>query len=222
MHTHTPAAALFVSLAAVASADATGLHVDLSESLAHASTAMVNQDDGAMSEPKTIRDAASASLFWEAGTEWLTFGSGFAYDTGSEYDFNVHGAYSRFLGDELEFAMEVGLWYFDQVGQNTAGVNWNMVFRWHFLHPEDDDTWTIYADAGIGLLLGFDNVPDGGTGFNFTPRAGVGGTYRLNDHGTRLQGGVRWHHISNGRIEGNARNPSRDSIMVYAGVMIPY
>jgi hypothetical protein len=33
---------------------------------------------------------------------------------------------------------------------------------------------------------------------------------------------VGWHHISNGRYTGDVNNPSRDSVMVYAGIMIPF
>ncbi len=73
-----------------------------------------------------------------------------------------------------------------------------------------------------GLLFAFDNVPEGGTGFNFLPRLGVGFTKQLDEDGTRLIMGVRWQHLSNGRIEGDERNPSRDSVMVWAGVMFPF
>jgi hypothetical protein len=82
-------------------------------------------------------------------------------------------------------------------------------------------SWTLFADVGIGVLLATDNTPSGGTGFNFTPRAGVGGTWRLNDEGVRLQAGVRWHHISNARINGETRNPDRDGIMGYVALQFP-
>jgi hypothetical protein len=159
--------------------------------------------------------------FGRTGSQWLTFGAGYAYDFDKESDYNVHAAWSRFLADELEFAVEVGGWYFDQRGDNTGGVNANMVFRWHALHDENYD-WTVYGDVGIGLLAAFDLVPDGGTGFNFTPRAGAGFTRRLGDGQTRLQVGVRYHHVSNGRIEGDERNPGRDAVMLYAGIIVPW
>jgi hypothetical protein len=96
-----------------------------------------------------------------------------------------------------------------------------MVFRWHLLH-DDHFNWTIFGDVGIGLLFSFDDVPTGGTSFGFTPRAGAGFTHRLGDGETRLQVGFRYHHISNGRFQGDAQNPSRDSIMLYAGVIFPF
>lgn len=164
----------------------------------------------------------SSGRFGDAGSTWLTFGGGaaFAFE-GDDRDYNLFGAYSIFLVDSLEFSVELGGWYFDQEGTDTGGINGSMIFRWHFWMSENRD-WTVYGDAGIGLLAGFDEVPDEGTSFNFTPRAGAGLTRALDDAGTRLMLGLRWHHISNGRINSDAGNPSRDSIMIYAGIIIPF
>lgn len=98
----------------------------------------------------------------------------------------LHLGVSHFIADEVEFSVELTGWYFDQTGENTGGVNPGFNFRWHFLHDASYD-WTIFGEAGIGLLFAFDEVPDGGTGFNFTPRAGVGFTTRIDDSGDRLQ-----------------------------------
>lgn len=106
-----------------------------------------------------------------------------------------------------------------------------MIFRWHFWRwdrrvAEYGETYrnTFFADFGIGLLAGFDEVPDGGTGFNFLPRLGVGYTHALTETeaGSRLTLGLRWHHISNARIEGDERNPARDSLMFYAEIQFPF
>jgi hypothetical protein len=156
--------------------------------------------------------------FCTSGSSWLTLGLGYSNDLGEDQAGEVHASYSRFLDDDLEFVVELSGWYFDQRGDNTGGINPTMNLRWHFLHADDYD-WTVYGDIGIGFLFAFDNVPDGGTGFNFTPRAGGGITKALWDDETRLQLGVRWAHISNGRIEGSERNPGRDSLMVYAGII---
>lgn len=160
--------------------------------------------------------------FGSAGSTWLTFGAMFAYDLGEEKDINVHAAYSYFLADEFEFAVQVSGWYFAQDDDDTGGISGQMIFRWHFWHAPDWD-WSVYGEAGIGLLAGFDEVPNGGQEFNFVPRAAAGFTKRLwDDSETRLQVGVGWHHISNGRYTGDVNNPSRDSVMVYAGIMIPF
>ncbi len=155
------------------------------------------------------------------GHWWVTIGGGAAHDFKKDLDINAHVAFSTFIAKDIEFAVELGGWYFAQAGEDTGGVNPNMVFRWHFWHDKDYD-WTVYGDAGIGLLFAFDEVPDGGTSFDFTPRLGVGFTKELDEAGTRLQLGLRYHHISNARIQGDERNPGRDSLMVYAGVIFPF
>ena len=160
--------------------------------------------------------------FGHAGSTWLTLGSTFAYDLGEEKDINLHAAYSHFIADELEFAVQLSGWYFAQDDEDTGGISGQMIFRWHFCHAEDWD-WSIFGEAGIGLLAGFDDVPNGGQEFNFVPRAAAGFTKRLwDDSACRLQMGLGWHHISNGRYTGDVNNPSRDSVMVFAGIMIPF
>jgi hypothetical protein len=160
--------------------------------------------------------------FGEAGSTWLTFGGLFAYDFGEEKDYNLHAAYSHFLADRLEFSVEMGGWYFAQDGDDTGGISGQMIFRYHFWNTPDWE-WSVFTDIGIGLLAAFDEVPDGGQEFNFVPRAGAGFTKRISDEtDARLQVGVGWHHISNGRYTGDLNNPSRDSVMIYAGVMIPF
>lgn len=165
--------------------------------------------------------APSRPQFGLKGSRWLTFTAGVAHNLSKDTDYNVAGAWSTFLAQDLEFVLELGGWYFAQAGKDTGGINGSMVLRYHLLHDEARD-WTVFADAGIGLLGAFDRVPATGTEFNFTPRVGGGATFRIDDDGTRLIVGARWHHISNARIQGDSRNPSRDSIMVYAGVVVPF
>ncbi len=174
-------------------------------------------------EPKdTIKEAKAPSKYGQSdGGWWGSVGTGAAWNFDKDYDFNLNLAATTFLAKDLEFTLELSGWYFQQTGPNTGGINPSMVFRYHFLHDEDY-TYTIYADAGIGLLFAFDEVPTGGTRFNFTPRAGVGATFKLGESENRLQVGIRYHHISNARIDGDSRNPSRDSIMLYAGLIFPF
>ena len=87
---------------------------------------------------------------------------------------------------------------------------------------------TSTTPATAATDVGFDNVPDGGTGFDFLPRLGGGFTKALTpsedgeSRGPRLMIGVRWHHISNGRIASDTRNPSRDSILGYIAITFPF
>ncbi|HRQ71803.1 MAG TPA: acyloxyacyl hydrolase [Phycisphaerales bacterium] len=179
-------------------------------------------------QPNEAAPTASSTNWWSnpgeftrAGSTWLTLGGGVAPDFTDNTDYNAFLAWSKFLVDDVEFMLELGGWYHDQPDDDAFGFNPNLVFRWHFLKSEDL-AWTVYADAGVGLLLATDDVPQGGTNFNLMPRAGAGVTRRITDDGARLILGVRWHHISNARINGQDENPSRDALMFYAGVTFPF
>lgn len=180
-------------------------------------------DAAPVSTPAKADDGVppAAPAFGHTGSQFFSIGAGYSNNFQDDQAGSFTLGYSRFIADELEFNLELSGWYFVQDGDDTGGVSPIMNFRWHFLHDEAYD-WSLFGEAGFGLLFAFDNVPDGGTGFNFLPRLGAGFTKQLDDAGTRLMLGVRWQHISNGRIEGDARNPGRDSLMVWAGVMVPF
>ncbi len=186
-----------------------------------------NPQAGSAGADAPAPEPARATGYGLAGSRWWTVGGAYANDFEDANDFNIHGAFSQFLGDELEFAVEVAGWYFDQPGKNAAGVSGSMVFRWHFLHAEDYN-WTLFGDAGIGLLVGFDEVPDEGTSFNFLPRLGLGFSKSLSpsvdgeSRGPRLMVGLRWHHVSNARINGDSSNPARDALMGYVAITFPF
>lgn len=162
---------------------------------------------------------APAPRFGAAGSRWWTVGGELAHSFNDSTDTGLYGAYSYFIARDVEFAGELALWHFNQPGDNAEGISASMVFRWHFI---DTGPWTVYADIGIGVLGATDNVPEGGTSFDFMPRASVGFTRLLCDDGVRLQVGVGWHHISNARIHGDENNPARDQPMIYAGVIFPF
>ncbi len=166
------------------------------------------------------------TLVWgQPGPWWGSVTAGYARSIsgpGDSNDANVAFTFSTFVATRFELLIELGGWYFNQDGQDAAGANASLLFRWHFLTFGERDDWTIFGEAGAGLLGTTENVPPGGTGFNFTPKAGVGFTHRLGDSDNRLIVGFRWHHISNARIEGEMRNPGRDGAFVYAGVQFPF
>lgn len=167
-------------------------------------------------------DPPAALPFGTKGTSHLVFYSGAAIDLEEEddaVDVPLVLGYSTFIAEDVEFSLELGLFGHFQEGDDAAGFNPGFNFRYHFINRR---RWSVFFDAGIGLIFSTDNVPDGGTGVNFTPRAGLGGTYQLNASGLRLLGGLRWHHISNARVEGEERNPDRDGILFYAGLTFPF
>lgn len=213
----------FIAFAALFLAARSAHAFEFSTDIARAYAALDETEDPASSDLDDLHEPEQAPQFGDKGTTRLTFGSAYANDLGDSNDFNLHAAYSVFLEQDFEFIVELAGWYFDQEGDDTAGVSGSMIFRYHFF-PQDTREWSAYVDAGIGLLAGFDEVPDGGTEFNFLPRVGAGLTGSLDQlrDGARWIVGVRWHHISNARIRGDQQNPSRDAVLVYAGITLPF
>ena len=161
--------------------------------------------------------------YLDAGGLYLTLGGGVAYDFSSATDINGFAQISTFVAPRLEIGGELGGWYFDQRGQDTGGVSGSLAIKYHFIPSDlaigepDDRTLTFFPEIGLGVLGAFDEVPDGGTHWNFLPRAGGGVTYAINED-ARLVAGLRWHHISNARISSNSSNPARDGLMFYVGL----
>ncbi len=170
-------------------------------------------------QPGAPAPEPSNKPFGTAGSEWVTFGGGVAHDLSDATDANFHINFSRFFVDDVEFVAEVAAWTFTQRGDDAAGLSASMFFRWHFVNEE---WFSLFVDCGIGMMVADNVVPEMGTGVNFMPRVGGGATFALGDAGARLITGLRWHHISNARIHGEERNPSRDAPMLYVGIMIPW
>lgn len=164
--------------------------------------------------------------------DWVSVTLGLAGDSDPGTHYQLAITPSWFLADRFEFGVELSGFYFDQpsaqVGATgddaTGGASFRLMGRWHFVGGSYSDAaperldWTIFADAGIGMVFSADDVPSGGTSVNFIPTAGVGATFRLDDSGTRLVIGARWHHISNARVNGDSDNPDFNAPMGYIGV----
>jgi hypothetical protein len=158
----------------------------------------------------------AASRF--AAGKWLLSGYGSAAlgkTTHKVYAGHVGLAY--YFIDDLSINFE-GVGYFIDHSNHTGGAGVNLLPRWHYLAR---DEWSLYLDGGWGLIYTRDTLRNPGTHFNFTVQAGAGATYDLSDRLMAL-GGVRWFHISNGRIRGKNRNVGFDSPLFYMGVMLPF
>jgi len=172
------------------------------------------------SEQEGSADAASQPGLRYGQEDYVSWAISYsaAYQAES-FDQGLTLSYNRFLVDDIEWLLEAGLWSFYDRGADAAyGLSVGFGFRWHFLTRE---RWSLFADLGMAILGTTDGVPPQGTHFNFMPRAGVGMTYQI-DETIRLIGGVRWHHVSNARTRGDARNPARDAPLAYVGLIIPF
>ncbi len=189
--------------------------------------------------PAGAESAASTGVtpslrFLDKGWWGWSVAGGVAFSSEST-DSNAVLTFHTFIAEDFEFNFGLGGWFYaqDEDGDNNEkakdalGVNPAFGFRWHFWNSRcaekpEDRSWTVYADVGIGMVFTDEDVPPGGTKYNFTPRAGVGATFALGDEGVRLDLGVRWAHVSNASTSGTDDNPSRDSPMVYVGVIVPF
>lgn len=176
-------------------------------------------DDEAHDTTPVAPAKVATPVFGAPDSEWLTLSTGIAKDFDESTDFNLSVSWSRFIVQDVEFGVEAAAWYFDQENDPALGLNGTPFLRWHFVAHE---TWSLFTDAGIGLCVTTDDVPEGGTSFTFTPRAGFGATIRLAEDDTRLEVGIRWQHFSNARITGDEANPGRDEPMLYVGVIFPF
>ena len=135
-------------------------------------------------------------------------------------------AWSHFIEDDLSLDLELNGLFVNQMGQEAGGLNFAILFRWHFLTRKK---WTMFMDAGGGVLLTTEKVPDrvitpgnidtGGSRFNFTPQAGMGFTFDIGNN-RRFITGLRWYHISNANTF--ERNSGRDHIYLHFGVSMPF
>lgn len=162
------------------------------------------------------KDAAPALAFGKEGSKWWSAGATAGHDFADSTDVGGYAAFTYFIIDDVEVTGQAGVRYYSQPGDDAVGLAPQVLFRWHFVNT---GAWTVFAEAGIGVMASSDNVPFDGTSFNFVPRLGVGVTRRLTDDDTRLIAGLTWAHVSNARIQGDGKNPSRDEPMVYVGVI---
>ncbi len=167
--------------------------------------------------------ASSAPVYGDPGHWWWTVGGGGGASLNKgDYSAAAFVGASNFLAEDFELSLDLTVWYLgedDPAGDDAVAVNFNPKFRWHFINRERH---TIFAEAGVGLLLATEEVPENGSEFNFTPQAGVGATFELSEGPERLIVGVNWRHISNANVFGSDRNPGRDDLFVYAGVTFPF
>ncbi|MCA9312364.1 MAG: acyloxyacyl hydrolase [Phycisphaerales bacterium] len=217
------ALALIIVLVASSPSRAEAFHLDDASLKLDTTAALAAQPEAPVEPAASSVDPApegNPAFGLEGHRAWsMQFGTALVHDsTDYNLSFNLH----HFLDDDFELLLSFGGWLFDQQdGDSAAGGSFSFGFRYHALGDEQRD-WTGYFDFGIGILGANDEVPDGGTAFDFIPRAGVGATFRLGDGPERLDVGVRWQHISNATILGSDDNPARDSLMFYVGIMVPF
>jgi len=124
--------------------------------------------------------------------------------------------FEYFVEDRLSIDLGFHFLDVDQLGEDASGLNATLLLRWHFLNEQ---TWSMFMEAGAGFMRADANIPTRGSQLNFTPQAGFGFSFDIGQHNRWLIG-LRWHHISNANMYD--RNPGRDSVMLWTGISIPF
>ncbi len=83
------------------------------------------------------------------------------------------------------------------------------------VHPDRD--WPVFLDGTGGYQLANDDIPPGGTVWNFTFSFGGGLEFPIGK-ATSLLTGLQYHHISNALGRENERNPSQNEARLWVGV----
>jgi len=117
-----------------------------------------------------------------------------------------------FVADGISFGVFAEALYVDTNTSDAWGGGVGLLARWHFVRERD---FSLFLEAGCGFALFSDDVPDGGTDHDFTPRAAIGATYAIAD-GVRVVGRAGWFHISNAQT--GPSNPGLDSFAVTIGL----
>lgn len=82
------------------------------------------------------------------------------------------------------------------------------------IHPVTG--WPVFLDGSGGYQLANDQIPPGGTVWNFTFSFGAGIEVPI-DRGVSLLTGVQYHHISNALGRESPRNPSQNEARLWVG-----
>jgi hypothetical protein len=154
--------------------------------------------------------------FGVKGTSRFSFGLRGARDFEQNFDTSLFIQRTWFVVDDVEIGVEAAAWWIFQE-DDTNAVSASLITRYHFYQGR---SLSAFVEGNVGLFLAGDSVPDNGTSFDLLPRLGAGLTIPLDHEGTRLITGIHWHHISNARINGEARNPSRDAVGFYVGISV--
>ncbi len=162
--------------------------------------------DGSAAEPQSARFYGAAdSMELE-----ISIGPAFDFD-GTTLGIAGVGVH-WFVADGVSFGvLAEGLW-FDDGADDAFGGGAALVARWHFVRERDH---SFFIEGGCGFAGFSDDVPAGGTDYDFTPRVALGFTYAL-DEGVRLVGRAGWFHISNGQT--GPGNPGLDSASISLGL----
>ncbi len=172
------------------------------------------EDDEGMPPP------ASSPVFGAADSLRLNLLGGVVSNLGETNGVIARAEFEYFMAERFSIVPSAEFGWLDQGADGDAFlVGGAVLLRWHLLHEK---TWTVFADAGVGVDYLTEDVPPGTNRIKFSPQIGVGFTVALEENpaAARLMGGVRWYHLSNARTAPS--NEGFDGLMAYLGIGIPF
>jgi hypothetical protein len=163
-------------------------------------------------------DAAGVRpTYGDQGSRRWSIGGMVATDFQNERIFALRGGLEWFPIDAFSLGLDADLgWVGQDAGDDAGFLGVSAMLRWHFLRNE---SWTLYADLGIGLFYATSPVPPDGSRLDFTPQAGVGCSIAMGEQ-TRLLLGIGWYHLSNARTTDT--NFGIDALAVTARISLPF
>ncbi|HEX5052582.1 MAG TPA: hypothetical protein VFZ65_12475 [Planctomycetota bacterium] len=138
------------------------------------------------------------SFFWD--------GNGEVDDTG----IGLH--VSRFIADDVALGLGTNLVTWWTPGSDVYSADLEGLLRVYPVHA-----WPFFIDGITGFQYASDQIPPGGTVWNFTFGFGGGLDLSIDDH-TSLMIGTLYHHISNALGRMNDRNPSQNETRFWVGI----
>jgi len=136
----------------------------------------------------------------------------FFWDGNGEVDDSGLGARAlHYLGDgvALGLGLNAATWWTG--GRNVYSGELEGVLR---IYPLDGVP--VFVDGTTGFQLANDQIPPGGTVWNFSFGFGFGAEHQVTSS-TALQAGAFYHHISNALGRQSPRNPSQNEARIWLG-----
>lgn len=164
-----------------------------------------------------IEAAAVRPTYGDRGARRWSIGGMVATDFQRERIIAVRGGLEWFPIDAFSLGLDADLgWVGQDAGDDAGFLGVSVMLRWHFLRKE---SWTLYADLGIGLFYATAPVPPDGSRLDFTPQAGIGCSIAMGGQ-TRLLVGIGWYHLSNARTTDT--NFGIDALAVTTRISLPF
>ncbi len=177
---------------------------------------------GAPATKAKTRPFAASGLVHEAGAETVSVQAfhgvpilqkSFFWDGNGEVDDSGLGAqYLRYFADgvALGAGLNAATWW--TAGSDVYSAELELRGR---LHPLQG--LPVFVDGSSGFQIANDQIPPGGTVWNFSFGFGLGLEAPLRDS-LNVQCGAFYHHISNALGRDNDRNPSQNEARLWIGL----